>query len=611
MSIRTSASRCAAALTLGFLAAGSAMISPAEAQVEPTRTPALSSAQAPVRPYILDWDARIPMRDGIALSGRIYRPAQGEGPWPVVFHMTPYNADRLHETGKYFAAHGYVFAAIDSRGRGNSEGEQITWVREGVDGYDAMTWLAAQPWSNGQIASEGGSYTGKNNWSWAALRHPAFRTMIPSAAGLVGYDSGISRNMLQPRQMAGFYSMIAGKDMQNNFMGDQDFWFWALSELHNGTVSFRDFDELVGYPGTYWKEETSHPEPDAFWAAAGPLDDEWAGIEVPVLSVTGIYESAQQGTLEFQRRHITAAEPAISDQHYMLMGPWTHSGTRQPARMVGGLDFGEESMININELHVQWYDHVLKGGPLPELLKDRFTYYLMGPNEWRGAPTIEAATKVWETLYLDSPTATAGSIADAGALSANAADQAPDVYVDDPAAPGYWQGFDLQGRGTPQWLTDAEPIERFNGDGLVYDTAPFEVARDLVGRPRIQLQMTMDTPDADIHVQLYEVLADGSVVYLSEDRIRARYRKSETEPEMVTPGQFDLYDFDRMYFVARRIEAGSRLRMIVFPVGNSLYHPRNRNSGGVVAEETAKDNRIANIQVKLGPDQSRILLPFS
>jgi putative CocE/NonD family hydrolase len=597
----------ASALLATTLVGGTGVI--AQASNTPV-APAFSSANAPQQPYHLDWDARIPTRDGIELSARIYRPAQGTGPWPVVFQMSPYNADRLHETGRFYARNGIVFASIDSRGRGNSEGQQVTWFAEGADGYDAITWLAAQPWSNGKIGSMGASYTGKNNWSWAALNHPNFVAMAPSAAGFVGFDSGISRNMLQPRQMAGFYSMVHGRDMQMNFMGDLEYWRWALSEVHRGAVAFRDFDELVGFPDPQWKEETSHPEPDDFWAAAGPVGDQWADIQIPVMALTGIYESAQLGTIEFYRRHVEAVSPAIAARHYLVMGPWTHSGTRNPQRMVGGLDFGVESLINMDQLHVDWWNHTMNGAPRPDFLKDSFTYYLMGPNEWRGAPTIEAATTSTETLFLSSPTATSGSLADVGQLAAAAPDQAPDSYVDDPAAPGYWQGFDLQGRDTPRWLTDIEPIERINGDGLIYDSEPFETARDLIGRPEVQLYITMDTPDADIHVQLYEVLADGSVVYLSEDRMRARYRHIETEAQPVVPGQFDLYNFDRFYFVARRIAAGSRLRMVIFPVGNSLYHPRNRNSGGVVAEETAEDNTVANIQIRLGDDQSRITIPF-
>ncbi len=51
-----------------------------------------------------------------------------------------------------FRQHGYVYAAINSHGRGNSQGVFEPFANEAKDGYAIVEWLAAQPWCDGQVA---------------------------------------------------------------------------------------------------------------------------------------------------------------------------------------------------------------------------------------------------------------------------------------------------------------------------------------------------------------------------------------------------------------------------------------------------------------------------
>src|SRR5829696_9179959 len=110
------------------------------------------------------WGVKIPMRDGLRLNATVYRPRTMPEPLPVIFRLTPYIADSYHDRAVYFARRGYVFALIDCRGRGNSEGHFEPHLNEARDGYDITEWLAAQSWSNGQVALYGGSYEGYVQW---------------------------------------------------------------------------------------------------------------------------------------------------------------------------------------------------------------------------------------------------------------------------------------------------------------------------------------------------------------------------------------------------------------------------------------------------------------
>lgn len=126
-------------------------------------------------------NVRVPMRDGVHLATDIYRP-DAAGRFPIVLTRTPYKKDMLEVTARYYARRGYAFAAQDCRGRFGSEGTWEPFVHEADDGYDAIEWLAAQPWSSGKVGMVGASYGGWVQW-WAASRKPPHLvTILPSVS---------------------------------------------------------------------------------------------------------------------------------------------------------------------------------------------------------------------------------------------------------------------------------------------------------------------------------------------------------------------------------------------------------------------------------------------
>ena len=111
---------------------------------------ATSLAQAPAAAaqyrVKMDFNVRVPMRDGVTLSADIYRPDTA-GRFPVIVVRTPYDNGTAANliTGKRWAARGFVYLVQDVRGRGDSDGEFYPLVNEAKDGYDTIEWAAAQP----------------------------------------------------------------------------------------------------------------------------------------------------------------------------------------------------------------------------------------------------------------------------------------------------------------------------------------------------------------------------------------------------------------------------------------------------------------------------------
>ena len=70
----------------------------------------------------MQWGVKIPMRDGVTLNATLYIPRDSKDPQPAVFTLTPYIGDTYLDRAFSFAGHGYVYALVDVRGRGNSGG---------------------------------------------------------------------------------------------------------------------------------------------------------------------------------------------------------------------------------------------------------------------------------------------------------------------------------------------------------------------------------------------------------------------------------------------------------------------------------------------------------
>jgi len=536
------------------------------------------------------WGVKIPMRDGIWLNATIYRPKDQVEPLPVVFTLTPYIGDSYHARATYFARHGYVFALIDCRGRGNSEGNFEPMVADGRDGHDIVEWLAQQPWSNGKITMWGGSYGGFDQWSTLKEFPPHLATIVPVASAFPTVDFPFSRNIYFSYNMQ-WLTFTSGSASNAQLFGDSSFWIEKFTQMYEKHLPYKSLDRVVGNSSTHFQTWLEHRIPDGYWASMAPTDDDFMRIDQPVLTITGHYDGDQAGAMHYYKKHMQLGSPQGRANHYLIIGPWDHAGTRTPAKEFGGLEFGDASMLDMNKLHQDWYDWTMKDGPKPEFLKKQVAYYVIGAEEWKYADSLEEITGETRRLYLDS-TGSAGDAFHSGSMStALPANPAPDAYVYDPLdlRPG-----ELEREEIKNWATDQRYALNLFGNGLVYHSEPFLENTEITGYVKLTAWMAIDVPDTDFQASLYEILADGSSIQLTQDLLRARYRESLREAKLVTAGKVECYSFDGFTYFSRRIAKGSRLRLVIVSP-NSIYIEKNYNSGGAIEDETAEDARTAHI----------------
>jgi putative CocE/NonD family hydrolase len=322
-------------------------------------------------------------------------------PLPVVFTLTPYNTDTYYARAAYFARNGYVFALVDVRGRGNSEGDFMPFENEGRDGHDVVEALSRHPLVSGKVAMWGGSYAGFDQWSTAKEMPAHLSTIVPAAAAAPGVDFPFFKNVSFPYLMQ-WATLTGGRTANFNFFGDASFWISRYQEAFRRHVSFRDLDTFLGHPSAWFQKTLKHPTPDPYWKAMRPSPDQFAALRLPILTISGHYDDDQAGALWYYREHMKHGSHAGREKHFLLLGPWDHAGTRTPKREVGGLRFGPASLLDLNQLHREWYDWTMKGGPRPAFLEKRVAYYVMRADTWKFADTLEAVEKERRRYFLDS-----------------------------------------------------------------------------------------------------------------------------------------------------------------------------------------------------------------
>lgn len=335
-----------------------------------------------------------------------------------------------------------------------------------------------------------------------------------------------------------------------------------------------------------------HVGDEAFNLAAEPKTQDYARMSMPVLSATGYYDDDQRGALHYYRRHIAHAPATAVAQHYLIIGPWDHSGTQNPTKEIEGLSIPAPAVIDMGKLHADWYDAALGRGAMPALLRDRISYFMVGADEWRYAHTLEAASSgATLVFFLADFAGTPRDIFHSGRLADKAPrTEPPALIVSDPR--------ELPELEVTKYAASEDATSQFRAfqkRAMTFHSDPFSRDTEVAGQMHLTLVCEADAPDFDLWAQVLMVLPDGSAVRLGEDIRRARFRNSQFKEELLKPGQVVAIPFE-FNWTAWRIPAGARLRLTIAPL-NSPNYQKNYNTGGRVGYEKLQDARIALIRI--------------
>ncbi len=576
-----------------------AALQPAAAQVQPQTAAAPSSASVSI-----EWGAKARMADGVVLNATIYRPRAAQPDAPCIVSITPYISDTYHNRGIYFAGRGLPYIQVDSRGRGNSGGEFRPFYQEIADGPQIIEWAARQPGCNGKVGMWGGSYAGTNQWATAKGKPAHLSTIVPVASAFAGVDFPM-RNNIAYAYILQWLTYTAGSALQSGIFADQVFWAGVWLERAKAGAAFETLPQALDVGRPVLAEWLKHPTQDSYWEQFSPSAAEYARMDFPILTITGSHDDDQPGALEHYRRHLAARGGVEKANHWLVIGPWDHAATRTPRAEMGGVTFGPASLVDLPDLHVQWYRWTMADGPKPAFLSAPVRYYVMGAERWRDAPSLEAVTarRVGLPLGSSGKANLAGSPGTLGRVGTARFDS----YVYDPRK---LPTADVELAPSPDVLTDDRMWLALDGQQLVYVSQPFPAPTELSGFFRLVANIAIDQPDTDIVVSIHELKPDGSVILLTTDQMRGRHREGLGTDRLVPVGKVLPWVFDRFTFVSREIAAGSRLRLTLAP-NASIATQRNLNSARPVSQQTLADARPVTVRLVHDRSNPSILeLPY-
>ncbi len=102
---------------------------------------------------LLPHHGNVAMRDGVELWTTYWDPRlSSRERLPTVFVRSPYGENGTERVADLYVPFGFAVVTQDMRGTGQSGGDFMYFTQSGNDGHDTMSWIAAQPWSNGVVS---------------------------------------------------------------------------------------------------------------------------------------------------------------------------------------------------------------------------------------------------------------------------------------------------------------------------------------------------------------------------------------------------------------------------------------------------------------------------
>lgn len=469
-------------------------------------------------------DVRIPARDGVELSANLWFPAgpADAGPWPAILEMIPYRKDDWRANadesrGRFLARNGYVLCRLDVRGTGRSDGIAVDeyTADETRDGYDAVEWLAAQPWCNGNVGMWGISYGGFTSIQVAALRPPHLRAIVPVYATDDRYLSDVHyvggcATASELTQYA--VSQVASNALPALPARDGEDWQAAWRQRLEQTPVW-----LVPWlerqtDGPYWRQ--------------GSLAPEYDRIEAAILMFGGWMDSYVDPVFRMLER-CTAPRRAI-------VGNWSHEfpddGYPGP-----GLDWHHEM--------IRFFDHWLKvkaNGVMEEAALTWFqrdssppeAFPAIWPGRWRATGDPVLASGSAEVTHLSLA---GGTEPLRGTLRADESSEPGSETFPHRATTGTHGALSWGAGGAPNGLArDIRPDE----SGVpTYTSLPLEAPLEVLGIAAAELEVSTSMSVATLVVRLTDVAPDGTSCQVTMGILNLTHRDSHTSPEPMRPGE--------------------------------------------------------------------------
>ena len=517
------------------------------------------------------------VRDGCRLATDVYLPGE-EGAWPAVMMRTPYGRGGLETDPLYgrfpeLVEDGYAVVTQDLRGTGDSEGTLgLNGQNEQADGYDAVEWLAAQPFCSGEVGMFGLSYPGFVQTAAAADAPPHLMAICPFMSPSLhpfGIRGGHLRHMQHlywayAQTLAHPEKYIPDAQHREETAAAMKETFPRLAEIlladppaECRAAQLPEVPILRDY-----REVMAGAEDPEYWEKMH-MPIRYDRVHVPALFGTGWLDAAREWTVEGFLAARQSRDALTREEARLLIGIWPHGG--ELPSVIEGESFTEaasgDSADVFGEMH-RWFDRWLKHRETAK--EPRVRYFVRGSNEWRTAEDWPPPEAVRMRLYLRAD----GALSEQPEKTENAV-----CYTVDPADPMPSAFTDRAGRRMTADWSDAE-----RKDMALFTSAPMEKPVTFAGTMKMRLFASTDAPDTDYACRLLDIGPDGRQTELLAGIVRARHMNRMFEPRLIPAGEVTEFCWDAGN-AANTFLPGHRIGLQIM---GHLYpdYERNLNTGG-------------------------------
>jgi putative CocE/NonD family hydrolase len=513
--------------------------------------------------------------DGASIAAVVVRPRTAAKPLPALFEFSIYEAPNYALEA---ASHGYVSVTGYARGVGASSGNVVPFQTDGDDARVVINWIVKQPWSDGRVGMFGVAYSGFTAWAAAKKLPAALKAIATTDPTAPGIDGPMAGSIFRNSSYRWLYQVTRDDEgPEEKTFADDGAWRAFNQAWYSSGRRYREFPSLPGRYSNVFRGWLNHPSYDRYWQKMVPAGEQFAHIDIPVLTTTGYYADGGLGAIHYFSEHVRHSPKA---NHTLVVGPYDDGVIqRSPAGVLRGYQVDSAALIELRDLRYQWFDYALKGAKRPAMLKDRVNYQLMGSNEWRSASSIETMGQGAMRLYLEE-----NLTGDVNRLLAAKPTEAHFLP----------QTFDLADRGDAAWTPPTEIVTRAfkPHNGEVFVSEPLPQATDVSGLLSGRLEFTVNKVDMDLYLTVYEVLANGEYVRLSEPyEFRASYAQDRSKRRLFSAGVRQQLPFKSERLTGRRMAAGSRVALVL-GVNKRPDRQINYGTGDDVSEESLDDATV-------------------
>ena len=520
------------------------------------------------RRYVIARDVPVKTPEGATVCAMIVRP-RTDRKLPAILNFTIYaEPPTKFDEARRTAANGYAAVIAFSRGKGCSPDTPVPYENDGADAAALIDWIAAQAWSDGRVGMYGGSYEGFTAWAAAKHKPKALKAIMTGAPVGPGIDVPMEGNVFWNFVYPWTFYTTNDRALDNATYNDSPRWQRLDREWYTSGRAYRDLEKIDGTPNPIFGRWIAHPSYDAYWQRMIPQREEFARLDIPVLTTAGYYFGGPGAAVHYVTQH-TRYRPGA--EHYLVIGPYDHirghSGTvnalgTKSTTNIAGYDIEPAAHLDMPELRYRWFDYVFGRGPKPAILANKINYFVVGADKWKGAPSIAAMS----TRKLRVPLKSGGA-----------------AYVDHTV--NLADRSDVEAVAAGGGVID-KAIDTSNGLKFVSDpiTAPMDASGLFSGH----LDFIPSGKDFDFEITLYELTPAGDYVLLAPYWSRASYNGHPSERRLLKPRKRQRLDFQSIRLMGRRLQTGSRI-VVVLRLLKETGRQINYGTGKDVSAETIAD----------------------